>query len=94
MIFQTALFLAGGRMIRMDSMSVGTLVVMLNYFVYVLGCMEFFLNIGSSYQTVKASEERLKKYLVLDEIPTGKERQRIIEKIELKKFGICLSWTK
>ena len=61
LIFQTALFLAGGRMIQMDSMSVGTLVVMLNYFVYVLGCMEFFLNIGSSYQTVKASEERLKK---------------------------------
>lgn len=86
LIFQTALFLAGGRMIRMDSMSVGTLVVMLNYFVYVLGCMEFFLNIGSSYQTVKASEERLKKYLVLDEIPTGKERQRIIEKIELKNL--------
>lgn len=86
LIFQTALFLAGGRMIRMDSMSVGTLVVMLNYFVYVLGCMEFFLNIGSSYQTVKASEERLKKYLVLDELPTGKERQRIIEKIELKNL--------
>ncbi len=86
LIFQTALFIAGGRMIQMGGMSVGTLVVMLNYFVYALGCMEFFLNIGSSYQTVKASEERLKKYLVLDELPTGKEKQKIIEKIELKNL--------
>lgn len=63
---QVIIFLFGGYELLNGNITVGIVVVLVNYFNNVLNALRYFLNLGKIYQESKVSLDRIQKYLNYD----------------------------
>lgn len=69
---QVFLYLYGGNMVLNGEMSIGIFIVLISYFSKLLSSTDYFLNLGSQLQDVKASYDRLMKHTDFKEYSYGK----------------------
>lgn len=86
-IFQFGGFAIGGFAVLNGQITLGVFSYVLQYFSMLLNTVEEFLNIGTSYQTYRASWKRLEDVFRLKKEPNGKKIIETIQKIELMEVN-------
>lgn len=91
---QTMLFLIGGKMVLDRRLSIGLLVVIMNYFSILLQTTDYFLNLGQSYQNTLSSYDRLLPYDNMEQIDNGVREIDTVEIIELSAIEFAYAGQK
>lgn len=84
---QIGMFIYGGYMVIHNELSIGMLVVILDYFSVILQSTNYFLNLGKTYQDTRSSYERILPYEDMQKIPKGIVKIEKINQIELKEVA-------
>jgi len=86
-IFHFGGFALGGLAVLKGQVTLGVFSYVLQYFSMLLNTVEEFLNIGTSFQTYRASLHRLEEVFQLEQENNGKIVVECIERIELKNVN-------
>lgn len=89
MISQIILFIYGGNMVLNHRMSVGMFVIISSYFSSLIQSTNYFLNLGESYQNVRASFNRVVQYFELPQIHYGNLKMDSINEIRFNKVSFA-----
>lgn len=87
LLAQILLFTYGGIEVYNGNLSVGVLIVVMNYFSSLLQSANFFLNLGQSYQEALSSFDRLKPYLEMKQLSYGEKKIEKLTEISLNKLS-------
>ena len=88
-LFQIGGFIIGGLAVMAEKMTLGVFFYLLQYFSMMLNTVEEFLNIGTNYQSYKASMTRLGEVLEIEKESNGEIKLEHIDQIELKNINYC-----
>lgn len=88
-LFQIGGFIIGGLAVMDGKITLGVFSYLLQYFSMMLNTIEEFLNIGTSYQSYKASMTRLGEVLEIEKESNGEIKFESINQIEIKNINYC-----
>lgn len=86
-ISEIILFWIGGFQVLNGNMSIGQFTIINSYFIMLLNCENYFLNLGEQYQNTLASFKRLEQILIQSKENCGNEIIDCIESIDLKQLS-------
>ena len=86
-ILQSAvLFFLGGNLVISGLLSVGSLSVCFSYMSTINSAINYFLNLGQEFQTIRSSEVRINELLGVSEEINGKTKIQNVEKISIENL--------
>ncbi len=78
------IFFYGGFEVIKGNLTIGNFININSYFVILLGCISFFLNIGKAYQDAKVSFERINELLAMEVEISGSKRLDSVNQIKFE----------
>ncbi len=91
---QMVLFVYGGQMVLKKKMSMGIFVILSNYFSNMIQTINYYLNLGESYQNTKTSYDRVMQYDKLPQISYGDGKIDEIQNISLNEVSFAYPFQK